>query len=102
MTPLSPSCTQFEALTFNPDIIVATPGRLMHHLLEVPHFSLSLVEVLVFDEADRLFEMGFADQLKEIMARVSPDRFAIMVCGLLVSVLLSCRRRRHRHRRRRC
>lgn len=65
---------QFEALTYNPDIIVATPGRLMHHLMEVSNFSLSLVEVIVFDEADRLFELGFAEQLREIMSKVSPDR----------------------------
>ena len=36
-------------------------------LQEVPDFSLSSVQVVVFDEADRLFEMGFAEQLKEIM-----------------------------------
>ena len=65
---------QFEALTYNPDISVATPGRLMHHLMEVPHFTLALVEMVVFDEADRLFELGFADQIKEIMSKVSPDR----------------------------
>lgn len=69
-----PFLSQFEALTYNPDIIVATPGRLVHHLMEVSSFSLAQVELLVFDEADRLFEMGFADQLREIMTKVSPDR----------------------------
>ena len=66
---------------------MATPGRLVHHLLEVPNFSLAAVEVVVFDEADRLFEMGFADQLKDILAKVSPDRCvppgrgAVWLCG---------------------
>ena len=42
--------------------------------MEVSNFSLSLVEAIVFDEADRLFELGFAEQLREIMSKVSPDR----------------------------
>lgn len=48
---------QFELLSNSPDIIVATPGRLVHHLIEV-QFSLQQVEFCVFDEADRLFEMA--------------------------------------------
>lgn len=67
---------QFEALATAPDLVVSTPGRLMHLLAEIPkgEFSLNAVEYLVFDEADRLFEQGFADQLREILARVSPAR----------------------------
>ena len=49
---------QFDALATHPDIIIATPGRLMHHLREVNTFKLKSVKYLVFDEADRLFEMG--------------------------------------------
>jgi hypothetical protein len=37
----------------NPDVIVATPGRLAHHLAEVAGFGLKAVEYVVFDEADR-------------------------------------------------
>jgi ATP-dependent RNA helicase DDX54/DBP10 len=49
---------QFEALSTHPDIIIATPGRLMHQIREVSTFKLKHVQYLVFDEADRLFEMG--------------------------------------------
>ena len=49
---------QFDLLAQHPDIIVATPGRLMHHLREISTFRLQHVQYLVFDEADRLFEMG--------------------------------------------
>lgn len=49
---------QFEALASRPDVIIATPGRLMHHLREISTFKLKYVQYLVFDEADRLFEMG--------------------------------------------
>ncbi len=38
-------------------------GRLLHHLQEIDTLSLSSVEYAVFDEADRLFEMGFAEQV---------------------------------------
>ena len=43
---------QFAALHENPDIIIATPGRLMHILVEM-EMKLITVEYLVFDEADR-------------------------------------------------
>jgi ATP-dependent RNA helicase DDX54/DBP10 len=45
---------QFEDLANNPDVIVATPGRVLHHTNEIESFSLRLVEKVVLDEADRL------------------------------------------------
>ena len=51
---------QFERLVLNPDIIIATPGRLMHCIQETG-LSLGAVELVIYDEADRLFEMGFAE-----------------------------------------
>ena len=42
---------QFEALANEPDLIIATPGRLVHHLAEVPDFKLDGLEFIVFDEA---------------------------------------------------
>ncbi len=61
---------QFEALSAGPDAIIATPGRLMHLLTEVPNFGLAQCAFVVFDEADRLFELGFAEQLHAILAKV--------------------------------
>lgn len=42
--------------------MIATPGRLLHVIVEMD-FRLYAVQIIVFDEADRLFEMGFAEQL---------------------------------------
>ena len=51
---------QFERLVLNPDVIIATPGRLAH-CIEVTGLSLAAVEIVVYDEADRLFELGLAE-----------------------------------------
>ena len=66
---------QFELLSRNPDAIVGTPGRLQHVLVDA-QLSLSRVEYLVFDEADRLFEMGFASQLDAIISSCPETRQA--------------------------
>ncbi|CAN0002461.1 unnamed protein product, partial [Ectocarpus fasciculatus] len=79
---------QFTALADNPDIIIATPGRLMHHLQEVPEFTLRSVEVVVFDEADRLFEMGFAEQLREIMRGVPEERQSLLFSATMPKQLV--------------
>jgi superfamily II DNA/RNA helicase len=43
------------------------PGRLLHHLAEVEGLNLRAVEYLVLDEADRMFEMGFKDQVGSVV-----------------------------------
>ena len=50
-----------------PDFVVATPGRLLDHLQNTKNFSLEDVETLVLDEADRLIEMGFKDEVQRII-----------------------------------
>ena len=79
---------QFEALASNQDLIVATPGRLMHHLHQVSGFTLQLVETMVFDEADRLFEMGFADQLREILSRLPESRQTLLFSATMPRMLV--------------
>jgi ATP-dependent RNA helicase DDX27 len=58
----------------NPDIIIATPGRLIDHLHNTLSFSLEHVEVLIMDEADRLLELGFKEQLFEIVKKCPVGR----------------------------
>ncbi|EFN52852.1 hypothetical protein CHLNCDRAFT_26393, partial [Chlorella variabilis] len=78
---------QFAELAAFPDILVATPGRLMHHLQEVEGMSLRSCEYLVFDEADRLFEMGFAEQLRQILASVGPSRQTLLFSATMPKAL---------------
>ena len=61
---------QFESLASNPDILIATPGRL-EELLNDTNYSLKSVQYLVFDEGDSLFEMGFEPQIRSILRKTS-------------------------------
>lgn len=79
---------QFEHLANNPDVVIATPGRLMHHIMEA-ELSLSRVEVLVFDEADRLFELGFAEQLQKILDATPISRQCLLFSATLPAQLVS-------------
>ncbi len=56
---------QAKALAKNPHVVVATPGRLVNHLEERSLF-LEGLELLILDEADRMLDLGFADQLNRI------------------------------------
>uniref|UniRef100_A0A7S3XG40 RNA helicase n=1 Tax=Picocystis salinarum TaxID=88271 RepID=A0A7S3XG40_9CHLO len=78
---------QFEQLAMDPDLLVVTPGRLLHHLEEVEGMSLRNVECVVFDEADRLFEMGFADDLREILRKMPEERQTMLFSATMPSAL---------------
>uniref|UniRef100_A0A6B2KYT6 RNA helicase n=1 Tax=Arcella intermedia TaxID=1963864 RepID=A0A6B2KYT6_9EUKA len=62
-----PLSQQTVELRTRPDIIVATPGRLVDHLINTPSFGLESLEILVLDEADRLLELGFREELEQIV-----------------------------------
>ena len=64
---------QVTALRRNPNIIVATPGRLVDHLKQ-GNLKLNNVKVCVLDEADRMFDIGFATQIKQVLGLISKER----------------------------
>jgi len=66
-----------EALSASPHIIVATPGRLCDHL-ERGNVWLDFIECLIFDEADRMLEMGFAKQIDTITEQIPKERQTLM------------------------
>ncbi|KAL7061034.1 hypothetical protein AAHC03_09366 [Spirometra sp. Aus1] len=78
---------QFMAIHQNPDIIIATPGRLLHIVMEM-NIQLKSIDYVVFDEGDRLFEMGFADQLTEILHRLPSKRQTLIFSATLPGALL--------------
>ncbi|TSC83040.1 MAG: Uncharacterized protein G01um101419_312 [Parcubacteria group bacterium Gr01-1014_19] len=64
---------QLKMLARNPQIIVATPGRLNDHLAQKT-VNLKDVKIVVLDEADRMLDMGFAPQIQKILAAVPSER----------------------------
>ena len=66
-----------KGLTMGADIIVATPGRLISHL-NSGHIDLSKVSFFVLDEADRMLDMGFSDDIMKIVSYLPSDRQTIM------------------------
>ena len=68
---------QLQLLSQPVDLIVATPGRLIDHL-ERGRLNLSRLELLVLDEADRMLDMGFSDDVDKIAAMTPADRQTMM------------------------
>jgi ATP-dependent RNA helicase DDX54/DBP10 len=78
---------QFSLMHENPDIIVATPGRLVHLCVEM-ELQLGALQYVVFDEADRLFEMGFGEQLSDILGRLPDTRQTVLFSATLPKLLV--------------
>ena len=62
---------QVKKLRRGLDVLIATPGRLLD-LMNQGHVDLSRIEVLVLDEADRMLDMGFINDIKKVVAKI-PD-----------------------------
>jgi ATP-dependent RNA helicase RhlE len=68
---------QITALQKEPDIIVATPGRLLDHV-QRRNVSLQHVEQLVLDEADHMLDLGFLPQIREVLQKLPRQRQTMM------------------------
>jgi ATP-dependent RNA helicase RhlE len=68
---------QIERLHRGVDIVVATPGRLLDHA-ERRTIDLSRIEVLVLDEADRMLDLGFIDDIKQVAEYLPPKRQTLL------------------------
>lgn len=65
---------QENVLKRRPDVIIATPGRFIDHMRNSASFTVDTLEILVLDEADRMLEDGFADELNEILTTIPKSR----------------------------
>ena len=68
---------QKDALDAGVDVVVATPGKLISHL-KLGYVKLDELKHLVLDEADRMLDMGFSDDLKTIMSYLPEKRQNLM------------------------
>ena len=75
---------QLKLLQRGTDIVIATPGRLLDHM-ERRTVDLSRIEVLVLDEADRMLDMGFINDVKKIIAAIPKERQTMLFSATISS-----------------
>jgi superfamily II DNA/RNA helicase len=73
---------QLKALSRRVDVLVATPGRLLDHL-QSGRVKLDTVHTLVLDEADRMLDMGFIEDIETIVGRLPTDRQTLLFSATL-------------------
>ncbi|KAF7561853.1 hypothetical protein G7046_g2278 [Stylonectria norvegica] len=74
-------------LRLRPDVIIATPGRFIDHMRNSASFNVDTVEILVLDEADRMLEDGFADELNEILTTLPKSRQTMLFSATMTSTV---------------
>ncbi|RDW71283.1 putative ATP-dependent RNA helicase drs1 [Coleophoma cylindrospora] len=76
---------QEAELRLRPDVIIATPGRFIDHMRNSVSFTVDTLEILVLDEADRMLEAGFADELNEILTTIPKSRQTMLFSATMTS-----------------
>ncbi|KAL8964745.1 MAG: hypothetical protein Q9183_004241, partial [Haloplaca sp. 2 TL-2023] len=72
-------------LRTRPDILIATPGRFIDHMRNSPSFTVSTLEILVLDEADRMLDDGFSKELDEILTTIPKRRQTLLFSATMTS-----------------
>lgn len=65
------------------NLLICTPGRLLQHMNESEGFDASNLKILVFDEVDRLLDMGFKDTIDQVMRNL-PKQIQVMLFSATV------------------
>jgi len=86
---------QIDSLYAGIDVVVATPGRLLD-LQESGYANLSEVHTLVLDEADKLLDLGFAEELQAVLDAVASDRQTLLFSATLPARVLALGQRTQR------
>ncbi|RMZ83873.1 hypothetical protein DV737_g1414, partial [Chaetothyriales sp. CBS 132003] len=76
---------QEAVLKKRPDVVIATPGRFIDHMRNSPSFSVENIEILVLDEADRMLETGFEDELDEILKTIPKSRQTMLFSATMTN-----------------
>ena len=76
---------QETALRSCPDVVVGTPGRVLDHLRNSHLVSVDLLDVLVLDEADRLLELGFQQEIEELLRYCPASRQTLLFSATMTS-----------------
>ncbi len=80
--------TQLAAIARAPDIVIATPGRLLD-LLGQRHLQLTAATHLVLDEADRMLDMGFVRDVQKIVAQLPKNRQSLLFSATMPKEVLA-------------
>ena len=78
---------QENILRQRPDVIIATPGRFIDHMRNSVAFAVDTLEILVLDEADRMLEDGFADELNEILTTIPKSRQTMLFSATMTDTV---------------
>lgn len=87
---------QLRALKWGQQIVVATPGRLID-LLDRRAIYLNHVKFVVLDEADRMLDMGFVDDIEFILSKISKDRQTLLFSATMPNDILKLSERYMKH-----
>jgi ATP-dependent RNA helicase DDX27 len=78
---------QEAVLKTRPDVVIATPGRFIDHMRNSASFAVDTLEILILDEADRMLEDGFADELNEILTTIPKSRQTMLFSATMTDTV---------------
>jgi ATP-dependent RNA helicase DDX27 len=78
---------QEAILKKRPDVVIATPGRFIDHMRNSASFTVETIEILVLDEADRMLETGFEDELDEILKTIPRSRQTMLFSATMTETV---------------
>lgn len=79
--------SQEVTLRQGPDIVVCTPGRMLDHLRNGRGINVDHLDVLILDEADRLLELGFQDEVEEVVKYTPTSRQTLLFSATMTATV---------------